>query len=137
MTIPNQGTCGVCHTGYSLVPPYARCQCGNPRDATPWGDPRPTVEQGAKALRAIGRRVGVPPIAPERLARAMGERPVASCHDCRRLGHICRPCRKARYEARQRNQHKGVSDPAALVTVFFVFGFTIIMAAFAWRLIYG
>jgi hypothetical protein len=40
-------------------------------------DPRPTADEFADALR-----------------RAFG------CGECRRLGHICRPCRKRAYEAR-------------------------------------
>lgn len=47
---------------------------------------------------------------PDRMARAMGDGTAGvGCVDCDVLGHICRPCRKARYEARHEpvQSHRG------------------------------
>lgn len=76
--------------------------------ASPKFDRRIMADMEARAARQEGR----PYIPPERIARAM-KQPTGwyyaesgdivralRCQECTRLGHICRPCRKRRYEAR-------------------------------------
>lgn len=81
----------------------------------------PPVRLATPAERAIPMRpvasIGVPPMTRQQIHDAKGE-----CADCYELGHICRPCRKARYEARQAND-------AGLVVIYYAVGLLAIAVA--------
>lgn len=109
---------------------------------TPW--PPATAGEMAGAYIRRDPRVGVPYVPPERIARAVpglyyaadgkpGDIvPVVACRECARLGHICRPCRKARYYARQA---AGYTTP--WWWAWAIFTAVIVIAAATYWVVYG
>ncbi len=75
-------------------------------DRAPWGLTAKEAETGLRQLSEVAKSShyrlaeppdGVPLITPEMLRRIYADE---ECPDCVVAGHICRPCRQARYEAR-------------------------------------